>query len=93
MMRVLKSQPIEAFPNSEPAIVEDAITPNHAGRVHFQATSWPARLYPSTIYTVLLPGESVAVVDRDGITLLVTPLQSVLPTGFPVTAPMLIQQS
>ncbi|MGJ3245293.1 MAG: NfeD family protein [Elainellaceae cyanobacterium] len=92
MMRVLKSQLIEAFPNSEPGTVEETITPNHGGRVHFQATSWPARLYPGNVHTVLLPGESVAVVDREGITLLVTPMQSILPVGFPVTVPMPIQQ-
>lgn len=88
MKRLVKAHSDEAFSSSELGFVEEVITPKHKGRVHFQATSWPARLYPGNFHTVLLPGETVAVVGRDGITLLVIPVQSVLPVGFPVTVPM-----
>lgn len=69
------SQPqfIEAFPTSDVGWVEVTITPKRAGRVHFQATSWPARLHPQHPQTILQPGDRVEVLDRDGITLWVIP--------------------
>lgn len=88
MTRVVTAPFTEPFSRSTSGTVEAMISLNHAGRVHFQATSWPARLCSRHLHAVLLPGDPVAVVGRDGITLLVTPVQSALPLGFPATVPL-----
>mgnify|MGYP003865576179 CR=1 FL=1 len=54
------------------AIVEEEIRPHCLGRVHFQATSWPARCKQEVI---LVPGQIVHVVGIDNITQLVEPLE------------------
>jgi membrane protein implicated in regulation of membrane protease activity len=53
------------------AVVDEEIQPNCVGRVHFQATWWPARC-PQEI--ILAPGQIVCVVGIENITLLVLPL-------------------
>ncbi len=71
---------IEFF--SQPGIGEavQAIAPNQRGRVRFRASFWPARFYSDVktqtleAHTRILPSDQVAVVGRDGITLLVTPI-------------------
>ena len=57
--------------------VEKTITSNHPGRVYFQTTYWPARFYQSGGYKIAFPGDSVVVIGRDGLTLLVTPAGNV----------------
>lgn len=64
---------ITLFPEPVTGTVEEAITPNQPGRVRFQATSWPARLYNSEDRVTLTPESSVSVVGRQGITALVVP--------------------
>ena len=54
------------------AIVEEEIRPNCLGRIHFQATSWPARCKQEVI---LVRGQIVQVVGIDNITQLVEPLE------------------
>ena len=54
------------------AIVEEEIRPHSVGRIHFQATSWPARCKQEVI---LVPGQTVRVVGIDNITQLVEPLE------------------
>jgi len=61
------------FPKPQSAVVEEKITSNEPGRVKYKTTYWPAMLFPDYSMT-LAPGEEVAVVGRQGITLLVSPL-------------------
>ena len=55
------------------ARVERAITSGRGGRVYFQATYWPARLYQSDSQRTVLPGDMVTIMGRQGLTLLVKP--------------------
>jgi membrane protein implicated in regulation of membrane protease activity len=50
------------------------VTAQNPGRVYFQATYWPARLFQPSSLSELNPGEPVEVVGREGLTLLVKPL-------------------
>ena len=75
MMDLSESQGMKTFPHPETGCVEEVITPNRAGRVHYCATSWPARLYPDHLHVILQPNDNVMVLGRIGITLLVKPLQ------------------
>jgi membrane protein implicated in regulation of membrane protease activity len=52
------------------AIVDEEIQPNCVGRVHFQASWWPARCEQEV---TLVRGQIVYVVGTDNITLLVEP--------------------
>lgn len=63
----------ELFSQPFAGIVEETIGPNGAGRVKFDATYWPAKLYQATPETLLLPEQAVMVVGIQGITLLVRP--------------------
>ncbi|MEL6223829.1 MAG: NfeD family protein [Cyanobacteria bacterium J06626_14] len=74
MVHIVAPLDIKPFPDREIGIVEQMITPSQAGRVHCHATSWPARLCPGCPSVVLRPNDSVIVVGRTGITLLVKPL-------------------
>jgi len=56
------------------ASVDQAIAPNMLGRVSFQGTSWFARFVDTSCDVSVLPGQRVHVVDRQGLTLLVKPL-------------------
>jgi membrane-bound ClpP family serine protease len=60
--------------------VEQTITPIKAGRIRFQGSFWKAELADADHRTVK-PNESVQVVGRQGITLLVVPL--ILPKQAP----------
>ncbi|MCU0523822.1 MAG: NfeD family protein [Elainella sp. Prado103] len=75
------SSNIELFAQPGIGEVVKAIAPNRRGRVRFRASFWPARLYSETsphssAQVPALPTEKVAVVGRDGITLLVMPMGS-----------------
>ena len=61
------------FSKTEVALVDEEITADQPGRVKFQTTYWPAILFRDYSIT-LYPGEEIAVVGRQGITLLVQPL-------------------
>jgi hypothetical protein len=52
---------------------EKMITATHPGRVQAMATSWPAELLEVDENTHIFPGESVTIMGRRGITLLVMP--------------------
>jgi hypothetical protein len=62
---------IEWFPYVELGEVEQAITTHQRGRVRFMATSWFARFYQPNGQTEVLPGTTVKVIGRQGLTLLV----------------------
>lgn len=55
--------------------VEQIITHNHPGRIKCLSSFWPAQLYQKDPTITLLPGQSVKVAGRQGITLLVVPEQ------------------
>ncbi len=55
------------------ATVDQVIEPGRTGRVHFQASWWPARCNQNI---TLVPGETVYVVGHDNITLLVEPVHA-----------------
>jgi|GEM_PF-1540236 len=68
------SEIIEIFPRIITAEVERTIAPTQPGRVKFQASHWPARFYQSSHQKTVSPGESVLVIGRAGIDLLVMPV-------------------
>ncbi|MEB3339537.1 NfeD family protein [Okeania sp.] len=61
------------FSKPQPGVVEEKITSDEPGRVKYKTTYWPAMLFRDDSMT-LAPGQEVAVVGRQGITLLVRPL-------------------
>lgn len=66
----MASEQIELFNQPEIGEVVQAIAPNRRGRIKFRASFWPARFYTPT-ETHALPPERVAIIGRQGITLLV----------------------
>lgn len=54
-------------------IVYKSISPDTRGRVYFDATHWPARLYDTNEQETCEPGATVYIIGRQGLTLLVTP--------------------
>jgi membrane protein implicated in regulation of membrane protease activity len=71
-----------SFPSSqsfsEPAkgIIDQPITPNHAGRVKYRGTYWIAKLYQPEREMTIPTGEPVTIMGIQGITLLVAPTAS-----------------
>ncbi len=57
-------------PSGKTADVIERITPDRAGRVHFQGTTWKASSYTET----LEKGEAATVLKQDGLTLIVSKL-------------------
>ncbi|MBE7384486.1 MAG: NfeD family protein [Leptolyngbya sp. SIO1E4] len=55
--------------------VERTINGYYPGRVYFKATYWPARLQQPQETCKLSPGSWVRVMGREGLTLLVSPVQ------------------
>jgi len=66
----------ELFTQVELGEVEQTITLHQRGRVRFMATSWFARFYQLNGQTEALTGTTVNVVGRQGLTLLVMPLDN-----------------
>ncbi|NES05112.1 MAG: hypothetical protein F6K22_21170 [Okeania sp. SIO2F4] len=62
------------FSKPEVAVVEEKITADEPGRVRYKTTYWPAMLFRDYSSMTLYPGQEIAVVGRQGITLLVRPL-------------------
>ena len=57
--------------------VEQEIKPLQPGRVYYRATYWPAQFSNLNCTAKVLPGDSVKVVGRQGLTLLVLPNDSI----------------
>lgn len=74
MLRFSSNSKLEKISKSVPGIVELVISHECPGRVQWQGTTWPARLFNSQ--DTLVPGERVRVVTMQNITLLVAPLQT-----------------
>jgi membrane protein implicated in regulation of membrane protease activity len=60
--------------NAQEAKTLTAIAPGGTGRVQYEGSPWQARCQDTA--TAIAPGTQVMVVDRDGTTLIVWPLQS-----------------
>jgi membrane protein implicated in regulation of membrane protease activity len=60
----------------EVGVVDQVIAPNQPGRIKYQASYWPARLYQVKGAIQLDSQQVVQVVGREGITLLVQPNDS-----------------
>jgi membrane protein implicated in regulation of membrane protease activity len=69
----LATPSLDRFTYSGLGAVESTIAPTQTGRVHYQATHWPARLANPRCTQTLNPGDVVQVVGRQGLTLLVQP--------------------
>ncbi|HEY9728126.1 MAG TPA: NfeD family protein [Chroococcales cyanobacterium] len=74
MSPALSSNQIKLFSKPGTGRVEKTIAPEQPGRVQFQGSYWPARLYDPECQATLLPDEAIAVVGRQGITMLVLPI-------------------
>lgn len=61
----------EFFPRLVKGVVVREISSQHAGRVKFSASSWPAKLADADCDVKLLPEREVVIVCRLGNTLLV----------------------
>lgn len=70
------SPAVKLFPGNVYGTVEKPITATQTGRVRFQGSSWKARFYHPD-YPTVVGGESVKVIGRQGITLLVEPKDDV----------------
>ncbi|WOD38939.1 NfeD family protein [Nodosilinea sp. E11] len=66
---------LELFDTPKPARVECPITAQLKGRVFYEGTYWPARLYEAAAdaSSALAVSSWVTVVGRQGLTLLVSP--------------------
>lgn len=67
----LVSKP-QFFPTPVPGVITVTVTPTQAGRIHFQGSFYPAQLAGQTVSNDILPGTTVQVVGRIGITLLIS---------------------
>lgn len=63
---------VKLFPEIVYGIVEKPIASTQTGRVRFQGSTWKARFYSSDSPTAVC-GDSVKILGRQGITLLVEP--------------------
>jgi membrane protein implicated in regulation of membrane protease activity len=65
--------PVELWQYASVGTVSKEIAPDQRGRVHFDATDWPARFYGTGTDATLEPDSKVYVLGRQGLTLLVQP--------------------
>jgi membrane protein implicated in regulation of membrane protease activity len=72
-MTTLSQTKPEFFSTPALGIVEKVIAPNQPGRVKYQASYWPAKLDQTAAATAIESNQSVLVIGRQGITLLVRP--------------------
>ena len=66
----------ELFPFSGIGKVEETISAEQLGRVRFQATYWRARFQQPSYPQEISPGNKIRIVGREGLTLLVVPLEA-----------------
>ena len=66
---------VTKFAQISPATVITIITPKQRGRVRWRATDWFAEFERPDCAMTALPGQTVGVVGRRGITLLVVPIR------------------
>lgn len=71
IMTIVSQTSPQLFPKPGKGTVVKTITTHQEGRVKYQASYWPARLYDKSGLTQLDPDQAVTVLGRDGITLLI----------------------
>ncbi len=64
---------VELFEKPGLGKVDQAIAPDHQGRVYFEGTYWPAKLYSADTPFIAEVESAVSVLGRQGLTLLVQP--------------------
>ncbi len=74
MLRFSSRSKLEKIAKPAPGIVEEVISQDSPGRVHWQGTTWPARFFQPDYKETIAAGEPVKVIAVLGITLLVMPL-------------------
>ncbi len=74
MSLTITPETIEFFAHVAIGEVSETITRQQRGRVKFMATYWFARFYDTNDSVEALPGTSVKVIGREGLTLLVVPI-------------------
>lgn len=67
---------LELFPSAVTGLAVQPISLKVSGRVSYRASSWPARLYQVKKDCLVYSGQAVKIVGREGITLLIQPLQA-----------------
>ncbi|MDJ0706947.1 MAG: NfeD family protein [Leptolyngbyaceae cyanobacterium MO_188.B28] len=65
----------ELLPFSGIGKVEETISAQQLGRVRFQATYWRARFQQPSYPQAISPGNQIRIVGREGLTLLVVPME------------------
>ncbi|NET30822.1 MAG: hypothetical protein F6K19_02310 [Cyanothece sp. SIO1E1] len=65
----------EMFSYTDTGKVLKSITSNNAGRIRFQGTDWPAQFYRPNLKVTVDPDATVQVLGREGIVLLVAPME------------------
>lgn len=65
---------VELFNQPGKARVDRPIQPDQKGRVFYGGTYWPARFYDSAEFVNMEVASHLAVVGRQGVTLLVAPM-------------------
>lgn len=74
MITFLLEEKTQQFPQSILGTVEQAIAYNQPGRVKCLGTSWPAQFYEPENQTIVTANQSVWVIGRKSITLLIIPV-------------------
>ncbi|OLP16394.1 hypothetical protein BST81_21645 [Leptolyngbya sp. 'hensonii'] len=74
MTLIFAPDTIEFFPQTGIGQVEQTITQQQRGRVKFMASYWFARFYQPSGAMSAWPGTTVRVIGREGLTLLVAPI-------------------
>jgi membrane protein implicated in regulation of membrane protease activity len=77
-MSIVFPETIEVFPQPVLGKVDQSIAPRQPGRVNALGSIWYARFYDKSYESIMNPGDRVAVVGRQGITLLVMPIHHML---------------
>ena len=70
--RITKNKP-KLFPEPLQGKVTQEISSKNPGRIQFQGSYYPAKLYQNNSRIILKEYELVKVIGREGITLLITP--------------------
>jgi membrane protein implicated in regulation of membrane protease activity len=74
-MAKLPTHPIELFAAPHEGIIDRPISPHQPGRVKAMGSIWNARFHQIDRQMVIAVGDRVLIVGRQGITLLVAPMQ------------------
>lgn len=84
MSLTVAPETIELFAQPGVGEVEETITSHHRGRVSFIATTWFAQFYYPSHAVEAAPGTTVRVIGREGLTLLVVPMDDWIHPPVPI---------